>query len=136
MHTNCKIVFFGFSVVLSLVFQHCGDGSNALLFPEDRNRFLGTWAGSYACPGETAVPDTLTILPGTDALDFAITMHVGTASVCEVTGRLTAVDEISIPEQPFGSGFAKARITLNGDFLTYEQTVDGTTCSGSAYGRV
>ena len=104
----------------------------------DRDKFVGRWAGSYVCPGISlpAVADTLIIALGPGALDFRITLHVGTFNPDVVTGELSAPDVINVPEQTMGGAPGTARITYTNGRLTYAQSGLGITCGGSDYLKV
>jgi len=102
----------------------------------DRAKFVGTWAGSYSCPGGTPTPDTLVIRLGSGALDFSIIIHEEALNRDTVSGDLTGPNVISVPEQSMGGAPGTAQITSQGVLLVYSQTGFGITCDGTNYARV
>jgi hypothetical protein len=101
----------------------------------DRDKFVGTWAGSYSCGLGTPVHDTLVIALGGGALDFSITIHSTSANPDTVSGELTAPNQIKVPQQSMGGSPGTAEITSRGALLAYSQTGFGTTCGGDNYAK-
>jgi hypothetical protein len=122
--------------LVALLLASCdGDGSTE---PKsaDRDKFVGTWAGSYGCPGNAPVPDTLVVSLGGGALDFSIIIHMGFLNPDTVSGDLTEPNLISVPQQSMGGAPGTARITSHGALLAYSQTGFGITCGGTDYSLV
>jgi hypothetical protein len=100
----------------------------------DRDKFVGTWAGHYGCPDYgVTIEDTLIIKAGSGDLDLSIKIHTTTANPDTVSGTLTSATEVNVPEQSMGGATGTAKISLQGDTLTFEATGLGTTCSGTDY---
>lgn len=112
-----------------------GDGSTEPT-SADRDKFVGTWAGSYSCPGGNPFPDTLVVSLGGGALDFSIIIHMGFANPDTVSGDLTEPNLIRVPQQSMGGAPGTARITSQSTLLAYSQTGFGITCGGTDYARV
>jgi len=112
-----------------------GDGSTEPTFA-DRDKFVGTWAGSYRCLGGAPFPDTLVVSLGGGALDFSIIIHVGFANPDTLSGELTEPNLIRVPQQSMGGAPGTAQITSQGALLAYSQTGFGITCGGTDYARV
>lgn len=111
-------------------------GPASSLASADRDKFVGTWTGSYGCAGlGTPVSDKLTIAIGSGDLDFSITIHATYANPDTVSGNLTGPNQISVPEQSMGGAPGTAKITLQGAVLEYSQTGLGVTCGGKDYAR-
>lgn len=102
----------------------------------DRDKFVGTWAGTYSCSGGIPVSDTLVISLGSGALDFTITIHVEALNPDTVSGELTEPNLINVPEQLLGGFPGTAQITTQGDLLSFHQTGAGLTCGGTDYSLV
>jgi hypothetical protein len=102
----------------------------------DRARFLGTWAGGYACPGGVPAPDTLAVRSGTGTLDVRIVIHVGSFGPDSVVGTLTAPERVDVPTPPMGGLPRPAALRLRGTGLGYRQRGLGLTCGGADYRRV
>lgn len=127
------------SLLLSAFLTSCGEEpstSGSGPTSSDRDKFVGTWVGVYACPGIPGVADTLRIALGPQMLDFAITIHVGVENPDSVLGELSAPDVIDVPEQSMGGYPGTARITYVRSGLTYLQSGLGITCGGSDYAMV
>ena len=96
----------------------------------DRDKFVGNWAGTYQC---TNLPgDTLIIALGTGDLGFNIILHAFTGNPNPeiVTGELTDVNVITIPEQTIGFFPGSATITYSNNTLALSQKGLGITCRG------
>ena len=102
----------------------------------DRTKFVGTWAGSYSCLGGTPTADTLIIRLGNGALDFSIIIHAMFVNPDTVSGALTGLNVISVPEQTMGGFPGTAQITLQDSLLAYSQSGFGITCGGPNYRHV
>jgi len=122
----------------ALLMASCDDDGSTEPTPTsaDRDKFVGTWAGTYRCPGGNPFPDTLVVSLGGGALDFSIIIHVGFANPDTVSGDLTEPNLITVPEQSMGWASGTARITSQGALLAYSQTGFGITCGGTDYARV
>jgi hypothetical protein len=127
------------AIALLFVVASCaGSSSGKTTAPvsADRDKFVGTWAGSYGCFAGASTADTLVIRLGAGALDFSITIHSGFGNPDTVTGELTGPNQISVPEQSMGGAPGTAKITSKGDLLEFSQTGLGVTCGGKDYARV
>jgi len=122
--------------LVALLMASCDGDESTEPTSTDRDKFVGTWAGSYGCPGNTPVPDTLVVGLGGGALDFSIIIHMGFLNPDTVSGDLTEPNLISVPQQSMGGAPGTARITLKGALLAYSQTGFGITCGGTDYARV
>jgi hypothetical protein len=100
----------------------------------DRDKFVGTWTGTYGCVG-VSIKDTLTISRGSGERDLSIKIHATTSNSDTVSGELTGPNEVKVSEQSMGGAPGTAEITLQGEKLTYRQTGLGITCSGTDYAR-
>jgi hypothetical protein len=121
------------ALLLGLTFACGSDDSPAGPSSMDRDKFVGNWAGTYQC---TNLPgDTLTIALGTGDLGFNIILHARTGDPNPeiVTGELTNVNVITIPEQTIGSFPGSGKITYSNNMLALSQTGLGITCRGSNY---
>jgi hypothetical protein len=121
----------------------CGDTASTPTEPPaatptsaDRARFVGAWAGSYACPGASATRDRLVVGPGTGALDLRIVIHADFFNPDTVSGTLTAKDRVTVPTQQMGGLPGTADLVVAGTSLTYRQSGLGITCGGTDYARV
>ena len=101
----------------------------------DRAKFVGTWAGSFACPGGGPASDTLVINLGASPLGFSINIHVGFANPDTVSGDLAEPNRINVPQQTMGGAPGTAQITY-GTLMTYSQSGFGITCGGADYTKV
>ena len=127
------------TVALLVLLESCSKpSSNGPTGPTsaDRANFVGTWAGSYSCPGGAPNPDTLVIRLGSGALDLSIIIHVESLAPDTVSGELTEPNLISVPQQSMGGFPGTAKITYLGPLLAYSQTGLGITCGGTNYARV
>jgi len=122
--------------LVALFLASCGGDESTQPTSADRDKFVGTWAGSYRCPGGAPLPDTLVVNLGGGALDFSIIIHVGFANPDTVSGDLTEPNLIRIPQQSMGGAPGTAQITSAGALLSYSQTGFGITCGGTNYARV
>jgi hypothetical protein len=120
----------------ALLMASCEGNGSTEPTSADRDKFVGTWAGSYRCPGGEPFPDTLVVSLGGGALDFSIIIHMGFANPDTVSGDLTEPNLIRVPQQSMGGAPGTARITSQGDLLAYSQTGFGITCGGTDYARV
>jgi hypothetical protein len=103
----------------------------------DRVKFIGTWLGSYRCPGQaSAFQDRLIIAAGTGTLEFRITIHANTDGPDTISGTLATATRIDVPTQTLGGLSGTATITHNGLALSYQQSGLGITCGGTDYIRV
>jgi hypothetical protein len=102
----------------------------------DMDKFVGTWAGSYNCPGSDATLDTLIISLGNNEFELSIIIHAGYFNPDNVSGELTEPNLIIVSEQSMGGALGTAEITLQGAQLTYYQTGFGITCGGTNYQQV
>lgn len=119
-----------------LLTASCGDEPTAPT-SADRTKFVGTWGGSYACPGGGSVADTLGIALGAGALDFSIIIHANAGNPDTVSGSLTEPNKIDLPAQSMGGvPGTTAQIISHGAVLTYNQAVSGFTCGGTNYAKV
>lgn len=112
-----------------------GDGSTGPT-SGDRAKFVGTWAGSYTCPGGAPTSDTLAISLGGSPLGFDIIIHVEAANPDTVFGELTEPNLIRVPQQSMGGAPGTAQIRSQGALVTYSQTGFGITCGGADYAKV
>jgi len=119
-----------------LLTASCGGDEAAGPTSADRTKFVGTWGGSYTCPGAGAAADTLVVALGTGALDFRIIIHARFANPDTVSGNLTQPNKIDVPQQSMGGGPGTAQIISQGALLTYSQTGFGVTCGGTDYAKV
>jgi hypothetical protein len=111
----------------------CGGSGGAT--SADRDNFVGTWKGNYACPGGDAIADRMIIEAGSGDLELRISIHVDFLNPDKVNGTLTSPTEVEIPEQSMGGGTGTAKLKLNGDKLEFRATGFGLTCGGSDYSR-
>jgi hypothetical protein len=102
----------------------------------DLAKFIGTWAGSYSCPGGVETLDTLIISPGNNELELNIIIHAGYFNPDTVLGELTEPNLILVSEQSMGGVPGTAQITSQGAQLKYYQTGFGITCGGTNYTQV
>ncbi len=131
MYGKCSIMVT--ALLLSLTFACGGDDSPAGPSSMDRDKFIGNWAGTYQC---TNLPgDTLTIAFGTGDLGFNIILHASTGDPNPeiVTGELTGVSVITIPEQTIGGFPGSGEITYSNNMLLLSQKGFGITCNGTNY---
>ncbi len=97
----------------------------------DRDKFIGSWAGSYDC-GSPA--DTMFVAVGSGTLGFSITLHAQAIPNADVvTGELTETNVITIPEQTIGGFPGSGDITFSNNMLTLIQRGFGITCTGTGY---
>jgi hypothetical protein len=96
---------------------------------------VGTWGGTYTCPGGGPFADTLVIDLGGGQLDFSIIIHVEAANPDTVSGELAEPNRINVPQQSIGGASGTAQITSQGALLTYSQTGFGITCGGADYAK-
>ena len=97
----------------------------------DRDKFIGSWAGSYDC-GSPA--DTMLVAVGSGNLGFSITLHAQAIPNADVvTGELTEINVITIPEQTIGGCPGSGDITFSNNMLTLKQRGFGITCTGTGY---
>jgi hypothetical protein len=120
----------------ALLTASCGSNGSTEPTSVDRDKFVGTWAGAYSCPGIAPVADTLVIGLGGGALDFSIIIHVGFGNPDTVSGDLTEPNLITVPQQTMGGAPGTARMTYQGARLAYSQTGFGITCGGTDYAQV
>ncbi len=106
----------------------CGGATD--LSSTDMDKFLGSWAGSYDC-GSPA--DTMIVARGSGELGFGITLHAQSPTADVVSGELTDVNVITIPEQTIGGFPGSGEIRFSNDMLTLTQEGLGFTCTGSNY---
>ena len=102
----------------------------------DRAKFVGTWGGSYTCPGGGPTADTLVINLGGSSLGFDIIIHARFANPDTVSGDLTEPNLINVPQQSMGGAPGLAQIRSQGALITYNQTGFGITCGGTDYAKV
>jgi hypothetical protein len=96
----------------------------------DRDKFVGSWAGTYECTNSPG--DTLIIALGTGDFGFIINLHEHTHGMSTVvTGELTGVNEITIPEQEVNMFTTSGIITYSEGTLTLSQSGLGITCHGT-----
>lgn len=124
-----ELLFFALALG---VFIGCAEKGESLS-SADRVKFLGRWAGTYACPKFPSQPDTLIIATGKQELEFSITIHSGYLNPDVVIGKLTGADEITVPEQSMGGAAGTATITIADEVITYRQSGLGVTCTGLRY---
>lgn len=120
---------------VALVTASCSDEATAPT-SADRAKFVGTWAGQYACPGGGLTPDTLVMNLGGTPLGFSIIIHAGAANPDTVSGDLTEPNRINVPQQTMGGAPGTVQITSHGTLMTYNQTGSGITCGGTDYAKV
>ena len=127
-------------VAMLVVVTACGGSSStgstggSSITSADRDKFVGTWTGHYSCPDfGVTIEDKMIIEAGSGDLDLKIKIHVSAANPDTVNGTLTSATEVNVPEQSMGGGSGTAKISLQGDKLTFEATGLGTTCSGTDY---
>ena len=97
----------------------------------DRQKFVGNWAGTYEC--SNVPPDTMFIALGSGDLGMSITLHAQFPNADVVTGDLTDVNVITIPEQTIGGFPGSGEITFANNMLSLVQRGFGITCNGSNY---
>ncbi len=119
------------ALLLSLTFACGSDDSPAAPSSMDRDKFVGNWAGTYACGSPPA--DTMFIAKGSGDLDFRITLHAQVFNADVVDGELTDVNTITIPEQTIGGFPGSGEITHSNNVLSLTQRGFGLTCTGSNY---
>jgi hypothetical protein len=102
----------------------------------DRAKFVGTWQGSYACPGGPSSRDRLVVVAGTGALDVRVVIHADSFNPDTVSGTLTAKDQVTVPSQQMGGLPGTAELVTASTALTYRQHGLGLTCGGTDYARV
>lgn len=124
------------TLALAVLLISCGSDEPTAPASADRAKFVGTWGGSYACPGGGPTADTLVIDLGAGALDFGIIIHARFANPDTVSGELTEPNRITVPQQSMGGAPGTAQITSHGTLLTYSQTGLGITCGGTNYAKV
>ncbi len=125
-----------YSVILgSTITLACGgdgpagpDGPTAA----DRTKFVGNWAGTYECSFPDPA-DTMFIATGLGGLGMSITLHAHLSLPDVVTGELTDVNVITIPEQTIGGFPGSGEITFANNVLSLVQRGFGVTCNGSNY---
>jgi len=123
-------------VLAALLTASCGGNGTTEPTSADRDKFVGTWAGSYTCPGVSPASDTLVISLGGGALAFSIIIHVGFVNPDTVSGELAEPTLITVPQQTMGGAPGTALIAYQGAQLAYSQSGFGITCGGTDYGRV
>jgi hypothetical protein len=101
----------------------------------DRDRFVGTWIGNYACDFTGEFVDTMIVEAGPGDLDVLITIHQTFANPDKVNGVLTSPTVVDVPEQSMGGATGTAKLTLNGDTLEFTAAGLGITCGGTDYER-
>lgn len=121
-------------VLLPGLIVACGGDNPAGPSSSDRQKFVGNWAGSYACSFPDPA-DTLMIALGSGDLDFKITLHASVFNIAPdiVDGNLTASDVISIPNQIIGGADGSGEIKYSNGRLSLSQSGLGITCNGSNY---
>lgn len=119
---------------VALFTASCSDEATAPT-SADRAKFVGTWAGSYACPGGGPTADTLVINLAGSALGFSIIIHVEAVNPDTVSGDLTEPNRIDVPQQTISGAPGTAQITY-GTLMAYSQTGFGITCGGTDYAKV
>ena len=133
-----------FEAVLATVqfFEPTGSGSNLeeeqdldSFSVEDKNKFIGTWNGTYGCGDpEFVFDDQIVIAKSSTDSGFNITLHATFSNPDNVAGTLTEKKVVTVPEQSMGGAPGTARITyLKSDTLDYSQTGFGITCVGTGY---
>ena len=125
----------GLLTVAALLMVSCSDGSTGPT-SADRTKFVGTWGGSYTCPGGGPTADTLVMNLGATPLGFSIIIHAGFANPDTVSGELTEPNRIDVPQQSMGGAPGTAQITSHSTLMTYSQTGLGITCGGTDYAKV
>lgn len=116
----------------AVLFGACsGDDNPAGPSAADRDKFVGNWAGTYECGFPPA--DTMIIVKGSGDLDFSITLHSQIFNADVVTGELTDVNVLTIPEQTMGGFPGSGEITYSNNVLSLTQRGFGITCRGSNY---
>lgn len=120
----------------ALLTASCGGNASTEPTSADRGKFVGTWAGSYSCPGGAPASDTLVIGLGGGALDFSIIIHVGFVNPDTVSGELRNPNLITVPQQSMGGAPGTAQITYQSAQLAYSQSGFGITCGGTDYAQV
>ena len=118
-----------------LLTASCGSDESTGPTSADRTKFVGTWGGSYTCPGGGPTADTLVIALGGGPLDFSIIIHAKFANPDTVSGDLTEPNKINVPQHSMGGAPGTAQITSQGALLTYSQTGFGITCGGTSYAK-
>ena len=120
----------------ALLTTSCGGNMSTEPTSADRDKFVGTWAGSYSCPGGAPTSDTLVVGLGGGALDFSIIIHMGFVNPDTVSGELRNPNLITVPQQSMGGAPGTAQITYQGPQLAYSQSGFGITCGGTDYAQV
>lgn len=108
----------------------CGTGPDEPT-AADRQKFVGNWAGMYVCGAPPA--DTMFIALGSGDLGMSITLHAQVTNPDVVTGSLTDVNIITIPEQTIGGFPGSGEIAFANNRLSLAQRGFGITCTGSNY---
>ena len=129
-----RLILITLIALILCLFSACEDKKNDTTDPlltEDREKFIGNWAGSYECGSPTA--DTLQIWLGTGDWDFVIVIHAQTWNPDTVSGELVETNKIDVPEQTMGYFPGTAEITYSNGKLSYSQSGLGITCNGSNY---
>ena len=122
--------------VLATLMTLLSTGCSTPVDPANRNKFVGTWNGTYGCDGGSTIADKMTIATKSDNLELTITIHADSENPDQVNGTLTANNEITISEQSMGGGPGKGRIAyLTDGTLEYIQSGGGITCEGSGYAK-
>lgn len=124
------------AALAALLTMSCGGNGSTEPTSADRNKFVGTWAGTYSCPGGAPASDTLAIDFGGGALDFSIIIHLGFANPDTVSGELMNPNLITVPQQSMGGAPGTAQFTYQGAQLAYSQSGFGITCGGTDYSQV
>ena len=118
-----------FLIIAALFASIACDGATDLS-STDMDKFLGSWVGSYDC-GSPA--DTMIIARGSGELGFGIALHAQITTADVVTGELTDVNVITIPEQTIGGFAGSGEIRFSNNMLSLTQEGLGFTCTGSNY---
>ena len=128
-----KYIIFAFSIFLIICACDNDPSSSTDDQPqsEDREKFIGNWAGTYECASSPA--DTMIIWLGSGLLDFSIAIHAQVWIADTIYGELTKDNQITAPEQTMGGFPGTARITYSDGKLSFSQTGLGITCNGSNY---
>ena len=132
--SKTKLTLSVITVIFILVLNTCEDSKNDdddQLQSEDREKFVGNWAGTYECG--VSVPDTMFIWLGASELDFNIVIHAHAMNPDTVSGELSTLNVITVPEQSMGGYPGTAKVTYSNGNLSYSQTGFGMTCGGTNY---
>lgn len=131
MHLRSFNLIHVFFFILILACSDSTDNDEKNFVSSDRDKFVGNWAGTYEC---TTLPgDTMIISLGESDFGFDISLHVTRYAFepVNVTGELTGVNEITIPDQVIGHFTGNGLIEYSNGTLHLTQSGLGITCHGT-----